>query len=89
MLNCATAEMVLGRSSAAPAQACAVVCVACMLAQVDLDVKSAGGGKAVALPEGACLNPLQYIQGLAAAITGARVKSCAGAMLNMQLVWQV
>jgi hypothetical protein len=41
-----------------------------LLLQVELDRKAGGGGKALQLPDGAVINPLLYIQGLAAAITG-------------------
>uniref|UniRef100_A0A383W2I3 Rieske domain-containing protein n=1 Tax=Tetradesmus obliquus TaxID=3088 RepID=A0A383W2I3_TETOB len=37
---------------------------------VELDRKAAGGGRALQLPDGAVMNPLLYVQGLAAAITG-------------------
>eukprot|EP00882_Tetradesmus_deserticola_P000301 GHRQ01000333.1.p1 GENE.GHRQ01000333.1~~GHRQ01000333.1.p1 ORF type:complete len:663 (+),score=295.35 GHRQ01000333.1:150-2138(+) len=37
---------------------------------VELDRKAGGGGKALQLPDGAVINPLLYIQGLASAITG-------------------
>lgn len=38
--------------------------------QADVGTAGAGGGRAIELPQAASLNPLQYIQGLAQAITG-------------------
>lgn len=38
--------------------------------QADVGTAGAGGGRAIELVQAATLNPLQYIQGLAKAITG-------------------
>ena len=49
---------------------CASLVLCCVAVQADVGTAGAGGGRAIELPQAACLNPLQYIQGLAKAITG-------------------
>lgn len=47
--------------------------VSILCLQADVGTAGAGGGRAIELPQAASLNPLQYIQGLAKAITGDSV----------------